>query len=288
LYFRDNFDNFPLKNVVEKPPCTLAQQSSNAIQDHHTVKENPKIKPNHPIPVHIPVPRKVPDRYKPLILPPVLNPLPIDHPKYLPRFDGENGVTAQRHIQAFEDYLNRFEVDHVDVSIRLFALSLQGEVRTWFKTLPKASISNLEQFLNLFLDRWMIKVNLLLLIDEYNQLKRLPNETVQRFSNRFNQIYHSMSLNIRPPPDLALLHYPRAFDPEIEFRLRERNPSTMKQMQDMAMDVEVNLKMRDKKRKAEQEQKLHSLLKEYEEMMQKVTLKVEGLERRNTSVLQRE
>jgi len=145
------------------------------------------------------VPHKVPDRYKPLIFPPTLNPLPNDHPKYIPRFDGENGVTAQKHIQAFEDYLNLFEVDDGDVSIRIFTLSLQGEVRTWFKTLPEASISDLEQFLNLFLDRWMIKVNLLMLIKEYNQLKRRPDESVQQFSDRFNQIYHSMPLNIRPP-----------------------------------------------------------------------------------------
>ena len=106
-----------------------------------------------------------------------------------------------------------------------------------------------------------------MLIEEYNQLKRLPDETVQQFSDRFNQIYHSMPLNIRPPPDLALLHYPRAFDSEIEFRLRERSPSTMKQMQDMVVDVEVNLKIIDEMRKAEEEEKLHSLLHKSEEMM---------------------
>ena len=114
LYFKDdfgsNFYNFPLKNVVEKPPCTLEQQSLNVVEDHHTAKEETNIKANHPIPihielnlpipVHIPVPHKVPGRYKPLILPPTLNTLPKSHPEYLPRFDGENGVTAQKHIQA--------------------------------------------------------------------------------------------------------------------------------------------------------------------------------------------
>jgi len=155
LYFKDDFRldsyNFPLENIVEKPPCALEQQSSNAVEDYYTAKEEPKIEPNIPIPVHIPVPRKVPDSYKPLIFPPVLNPLPKDHPEYLSRFDGENGVSAQKHIQAFEDYLNIFEVEDEDVSIRLFALSLQSEVRTWSKALPEASISNLQQFSKLFL-----------------------------------------------------------------------------------------------------------------------------------------
>ena len=153
-------------------------------------------------------------------------------------------MTSQIKIQPFEDYLNIFEVEDEDVSLRLFALSLLSEARTWFKALPEASISNLQQCSKLFLDRWMIKVSFLMLIEEYNQLKRLPNEFVQQFSDRFNQVYHSMPLNIRPPPDLALLQYPRAFDPEMEFRLRERCPSTLKQMQDIAVDAEANLKMR--------------------------------------------
>jgi len=148
LYFKENvisdFYDFPLENVVEKLPCTLEQQPSNDVEDHNKAKEEPKIVPSLSIPVHTPVPRKVPKRYKPLILPPVLNPLPANHPEYLPRFDGENGITAQKHIQAFEDYLNIFEVEDEDVSLRLFALSLQGEVRTWFKALPEASISDLQ------------------------------------------------------------------------------------------------------------------------------------------------
>ena len=146
LYFRDElmpyFYDFPLENVVEKPPCIFEQQSSNVVENHHTAKEETKIESN--LPIHTPVPRKVPKRYKPLILPPVLNPLPTNHPEYLPRFDGENGITAQKHIQAFEDYLSIFEVEDEDVSLRLFALSLQSEARTWFEALPEASISNLQ------------------------------------------------------------------------------------------------------------------------------------------------
>lgn len=190
--FRSDFYDFPLEAIVEKPPCTYEQQPSNSVEDHHIAKEEPKIEPSHSIPAYTLVPRKVPGRYKPLILPPVLNLLPKDHPEYLPRFDGENGVTAQKHIQAFEYYLNIFEVEDEDVSLRLFAISLQSEVKTWFKALPEASISNLEQLFKLFLDRWMIKVNFLMLIEEHNQLRRLPDEFVQQFSDRFNQVSHSM------------------------------------------------------------------------------------------------
>ena len=46
-----------------------------------------------------------------------------------------------------------------------------------------------------------------------------------------------MPINIRPPPGSALLHYPGAFDPEMEFQLRERNLATLEEMQNNAVDV---------------------------------------------------
>ena len=62
----------------------------------------------------------------------------------------------------------------------------------------------------------------------------------------------------------------------------------MEQMQNMAVDVEVNLKIREEKRKAEKEEKLDSLIEKSEEMMQNITMKVECLEHQDTSVLQKE
>ena len=97
-----------------------------------------------------------------------------------------------------------------------------------------------------------------------------------------------MPLNIRPPPDLALLQYPRDFDPEMEFHLRERCPSTLKQMQDIVVDVEANLKMRENRLKAEQEEKLQSLLQNLEQMMQIIKVGTECLEHHNRSVLREE
>jgi hypothetical protein len=58
-----------------------------------------------------PIPVKIPDRYKPLDLPPILHDLPVNYINNLPRFDGENvKITAEKHIQNLEDFLDLFEV----------------------------------------------------------------------------------------------------------------------------------------------------------------------------------
>ena len=67
----------------------------------------------------------------------------LNYDLYLPRFDGEcNNVNAKQHVQNVETFLDLFEVDDEDVSIRLFSLSFQGKFKSWFKTLPDASISD--------------------------------------------------------------------------------------------------------------------------------------------------
>jgi hypothetical protein len=248
-------------------------------------EEPQEIKPSFTAPVHTPTPVNIPDRYKPLILPPILHDFPVNYYKYLPRFDGEYGnITAEKHIQGFENFLDLFEVEEDDVCIRLFSLSLQDRAKEWFKSLSAASISNFHQFVEVFLGKWEIKRNIFLILEEYDHLKRHPGETVQHFSARFNQVYNSMPVDIRPPPGLALLHYPDAFDPEMEFQLRERNTTTLKEMQDSAINVEANLLIKRSKIKAEErkkiakeqlkssEAKLDILASTMKEMMQKVIM----------------
>ena len=171
---------------------------------------------------------KDPERYKPLVLPPILQALPANLQNKLPRFDGESSkVTAEEHARKLEDLLDLYDIEEYDVRIRMFALSLQGKIKSWFQDLPVASITNFHQIAQIFLDRWVVMGNKVLIIKEYNQLKRQPGETIQKFSTRFNKLYHAMPANIKPPLGWALLHYPSYFDPEMVFRIRERDPLTL-------------------------------------------------------------
>jgi hypothetical protein len=230
-----------------------------------------------------PVLAKIPDRYKPLDLPPILHDLPVNYINNLPRFDGENAnITAEKHIQNLEDFLDLYEVEDDDVCIRMFALSLGGKVKDWFKNLPAASIRNFQQFMQVFLDRWVVMRNVFLLLEEYDHLKRKPGETIHQFSARFNKVYHAIPTDIRPPPGSAHLHYPDAFDPEMTFQLRERNTTSLEEMQSIAVDVETNLlikrsKLKDKEMEQlkSSEAKLEILVSAMEEMMQRINRKDE-------------
>jgi hypothetical protein len=127
---------------------------------------------------------KVPDQYQPLDLPPILHDLPINYINDMPRFDGEKGkITAEKHIQNLEDFLDLYEVEDDDVCIRKFALSLQGKVKNWFRNLPAASIRNFHQFMQVFLDRWVIMGNVFLILEEYDQIEKKARGDSTTFLN---------------------------------------------------------------------------------------------------------
>ena len=65
----------------------------------------------------------------------MLNDFPQDYLKILPRFNGENEIDAQKHLEVFCSFAENFNVEYLDVVLRLFVQSLDGEAQKWFKTL---------------------------------------------------------------------------------------------------------------------------------------------------------
>ena len=136
--------------------------------------------------------------------------------------------------------------------------------------------------MQVFLDRWEIRRNVFLILEEYEHLKRKPRETIPQFSARFNKVYHAIPADIRPPPGSAHLHYPNAFDPEMTFQLRERNTASLEEMQKIAVDVETNLlikrsQLKDKEMEQlkSSEAKLDILASTMEKLMQKINIQEE-------------
>ena len=104
----------------------------------------------------------------------------------------------------------------------MFAQSLIGEVKEWFRGLPAGSIHNFHEFETIFLGKWERKKNSLHLLTQYNNLRRNPNESVRDFSYRFKKTYDNIPTYVKLPLGAAKLHYVNAFSSEFTLLLRER------------------------------------------------------------------
>jgi hypothetical protein len=105
-------------------------------------------------------------------------------------FDGEHStVTAEKHIQEFEHFIDLFEIDHDDVCMRYLSQSLKGDTKEWFKHLHLETISSWEELKSVFSKFWGKKKYLDLELTEFYALKRKINETISTFSRRFSNIY---------------------------------------------------------------------------------------------------
>jgi hypothetical protein len=224
-------------------------------------------------------------RYAPLVLVSPLHDMPQDYQTRLPQFDSTGPLNAQQHVDKMNDYFDLQEVDEVDVQMRLFAQSLTGEVKKWFKTLPAATITDIVVFHRTFLDRWEVKKNPLQILSEYENIRRNQGETVQDYCTRFNNLYNAIPTDIKPPQGLALIKFPDGFDADMSYQLRERNATTLEDMQRSVVSVEANLLARRARQRTEKrvtikeepstsssDAKLDSLARAMEKMMERLTI----------------
>ena len=119
-------------------------------------------------------------KYAPLALPQILNDMPQDYLKLLPRFTREANTSAQRHIENFYAFAKNVNVEHLDVMLRLFAQSFDGEARKLFKYLADytATWEEMENFFTLKLEE---KRDHGYVVTEFNALKKRHNEDVTEF-----------------------------------------------------------------------------------------------------------
>jgi len=219
--------------------------------------------------------------YDPLILPAQLHAIPVDYQSNIFLFDVTSHYTAQQHVNKMSEFFELHEINEADVQMRLFAQTLTGDVKKWFKAFPTNHIVDLENFRILLIDRWGKKKNPLQILSEYENIRRGPNETIQDYCTRFNNIYNTIPVNLRPPLDLALIKFLNGFETDMAYQLRERNPQTFEEMQSVAVSVVANLlgkraRVRKERRGTAKDEtspsdiKIDSLAKSMERIMDRV------------------
>jgi hypothetical protein len=78
------------------------------------------------------------------------NKMPTKVNKWLPKFRGNNVITAEDHIYVIIWDMDNAGIDHEYVTMRLFSSSLTEEALDWFKGLPDIHITSYDDFSNLF------------------------------------------------------------------------------------------------------------------------------------------
>jgi hypothetical protein len=171
---------------------------------------------------------------------------PNDYMRYLPRFNGEGSVTTEEHLSSFYSFVDNFNVEHVDVWMRLFIESLDGEARKWFRSFPANSIADIVALDESFLNRWADKKDFQYHLTEFGALRRKQGESIPDFTKRFNLMYGKIPEEIKPSEASTKITFANAFDVEFSLLLRERRATTLSLMQDAAIEVESNILAADK------------------------------------------
>lgn len=219
-------------------------------------------------------PRAMGAQFAPLTLPQVLNDMPADYQSKIPLFDGTpQNITAQQHVDKMVDFFDLHEIDEENVTMRLFVQTFGGEVRKWFRNLPARSIPTLDDLKRQFLERWEVKKDPLQINAEYTKIKRNAGESVQDYCIRFNAVYNGIPDDLKPTRKSSLLKFPDGFDPDMAYQLRERDPTTLEEMQKIAVSVEANLNDKRARMKAEK----RVTIKEEASTSDQILLKVERM-----------
>jgi hypothetical protein len=153
-------------------------------------------------------------------LPLVLHGLPPQIFNYIPLLNGEDDVTTERHMAAFEHFTDCLNIQYEDVFMRLFVLLLVGEVKIWFRDLPSESITSWIDFHDVFLHKWAERKSHHQYLFEFYATKIRNDETVKKFDRRFENFYHNFPAEICPFEAVAKVYYVLAHHPNLSFYLR--------------------------------------------------------------------
>ena len=132
-------------------------------------------------------------------------------------------------------------MEHDDIYSRLFVQNFEGQVRTWFRSLPAGPILSYDALEDAFLRQWGERKDHLYYLTEFVSIKKRNLEKVMEFIQRFNKLYNKIPTEVKPSQPAAKVTFAGAFEPNFALLLRERRGDTLTLMQDDAVEIESNM-----------------------------------------------
>jgi hypothetical protein len=188
-----------------------------------------------------------PGNYRPLDMskiPGYPRKMPLSYKKWVPRFFGLDGESPDYHMSKFWEFFQYYPVrdEAEDLVMKLFSASLCGEAEKWYDNLPAASITSMDHFEEIFLERWALKLeDVQSLLKELEGIKQPNYENVRVFWFRFQKLFYQIPESHRPEGKYLVYLFTNGLQGHLSFLLNKRNPKTLAEAHNMAIQIERNL-----------------------------------------------
>lgn len=133
--------------------------------------------------------------------------------KWQPKFSSNSAISTEQHITTFYQAIGRHGIPNEDKNaiMKLFALSLEENVKTWFNGLLDYGIIDWNDFHNDFTKRWSIRKDARLMFTQLHEMKK-DSDIVKDFYEKFHKLIRDFPPNLKPNYVVILLHYTNAFE----------------------------------------------------------------------------
>jgi hypothetical protein len=169
--------------------------------------------------------------------------MPPKYEKWLPKFTGTDAISAEEHMSSFWAFfqLHPISDDAEDLVMKLFSATLYDASRHWYLSLPDGSIKTMDRLEEVFLKRWSIKEDPNMLLTRLNNLAKYENESIREFHTRFETLLQRIPASHHPKDDYLIHIYTRSFNGQLGYLLRDKNPQSIQEAQELATKIEGNL-----------------------------------------------
>jgi hypothetical protein len=170
--------------------------------------------------------------------------MPLTYKSHLPRFFGHDGESPDYHMSGFWEFFQYYPVrdEAEDLVMKLFSASLHEEAKKWYDSLPAASITSMDHFEEIFLERWALKLeDVQSLLKELEGVRQENGELVSFLWTKFQKLLHQIPERHRPGGKFLVYLFTNGLQAHLSFLLNKRRPNTLEEARDMAIQIERNL-----------------------------------------------
>lgn len=128
-------------------------------------------------------------------------------------------------------------MDHDDMAIKLFVLSLEDDAQEWFRSLLDGCITSWENMKEAFRIQYGDRTDPRFLLENFETVKKNTIENVQEGNTGFNKILNRIHDNIRPSEQVSLIKYCDSFDKKATYLLRDKAPTNARKDFTMAIQI---------------------------------------------------